>query len=51
MSQPSRALSIVGLPTRDRGFFHVIVRGSRFRDTWEWLIKNRRVTCDHVETR
>jgi len=25
-------------------FCHVILRGSRFRGTWAWLIKNRRAT-------
>ena len=46
LSQLSRAPSIGGVPTRDRGFCHVILRGSRFRCTWGWLIKTvvRRAT-------
>jgi len=30
--------------TRVVDFVHVILRGSRFRGTWAWLIKNRRAT-------
>ena len=44
MSQLSRVPSIDGLLIRDRGFFHVILCGSRFRGTWAWLIKNRLTT-------
>jgi len=44
LSQLSRVSSIGGLPIRDRGFWHLILRGSLFRGTWARLVKNRRAT-------
>lgn len=41
LSQLSGAPSISGLPVRGRVFCRVILRDSRFRGTYAWLIKNR----------